>query len=111
MGALVVEPVGKVMPASLPYYAVIFTSVRTAGDNGYAEMAHEVLELARQQPGFLGFESARNETGISVSYWKDLESIRAWKEQSLHREAQQRARDWYSSFRVRICKVEREYGF
>lgn len=99
------------MQAELPYYAVIFTSVRTEGDNNYAEMAQEVLELARQQPGFLGFESARNETGISVSYWKDLESIRTWKEQATHRQAQQRAHDWYRSYRVRVCKVEREYGF
>lgn len=99
------------MNPTLPYYAVIFTSVRTEGDDGYAEMAHEVLELARQQPGFLGFESARSTVGISVSYWKDLESIRAWKENALHRQAQQRARDWYSKFHVRICKVEREYGY
>ncbi len=99
------------MQAELPYYAVIFTSVRTEEDNNYAEMAYEVLELAQQQPGFLGFESARNEIGILVSYWKDLESIRAWKEQATHRQAQQHAHDWYRSFRVRVCKVEREYGF
>lgn len=99
------------MNLETPYYAVIFTSVRNEGDNGYAAMAREVLELARQQPGFLGFESARSEIGISVSYWKDLASIRAWKEHALHRQAQQRARDWYREFRVRICKVEREYGY
>ncbi len=110
MGALAAEPVGT-MTAAPPCYAVIFTSVRTEGDNGYAEMAHEVLELARRQPGFLGFESARNELGISVSYWKDLDSIRAWKEHAVHLQAQERARDWYKTFRVRICKVEREYGF
>jgi len=98
------------MPAP-PYYAVIFTSVRTEADNGYAQIDDEVLELARQQPGFLGFESARNEIGISVSYWKDLESIRSWKENTTHREAQERAREWYKSFHVRVCKVEREYGF
>lgn len=95
----------------LPYYAVIFTSVRTDGDHGYADMAKAVLDSARQQPGFLGFESARNETGISVSYWQDMESIRAWKENALHRQAQQQAREWYRSFRVRVCKVERDYGF
>jgi heme-degrading monooxygenase HmoA len=99
------------MTATTPYYAVIFTSVRTDEDNGYAEAAHAVLELARQQSGFIAFESARNETGISVSYWKDLDSIRAWKENAMHRNAQNRAREWYKSFRVRICKVEREYGF
>ena len=62
-----------------PYYAVIFTSVRTDGDNGYAEMADRMVELASQLDGFLGVKSARNELGITVSYWHDLESIRRWK--------------------------------
>jgi len=61
-----------------PYYAVIFTSIRTAGDNGYAEMAARMDELAQQQDGFLGIESAREEIGITISYWRDLESIRQW---------------------------------
>lgn len=94
-----------------PYYAVIFTSVRTEGDNGYSETAKQMLELASTQPGFLGFESVRQEIGISVSYWSSLESIKAWKENVAHRQAQARARDWYKTFRVRVCRVEREYGF
>ena len=94
-----------------PYYAVIFTSVRTDGDNGYGEMAARMLELASEQPGFLGFESARQEIGISVSYWSTLEAIQAWKENMAHRQAQSRAKDWYKEFRVRVCRVEREYGF
>lgn len=94
-----------------PYYAVIFTSVRTDGDNGYGETAGAMLELAATQPGFLGFESARQEIGISVSYWSSLEAIAAWKENIDHRRAQARAKDWYRQFRVRICRVEREYGF
>ncbi|HEX9626645.1 MAG TPA: antibiotic biosynthesis monooxygenase [Acidiferrobacterales bacterium] len=94
-----------------PYYAVIFTSVRTEGDNGYAEMAKSMVELAARQPGFLGFESARQEIGISVSYWATLEAIQAWKENAAHRLAQNRAKDWYKTFRVRVCRVEREYGF
>jgi len=94
-----------------PYYAVIFTSVRTDGDNGYSEMARRMVELASSQPGYLGFESAREEIGISVSYWSSLEAIKAWKENAFHRDAQSRARDWYKSFRVRVCRVEREYGF
>lgn len=94
-----------------PYYAVIFTSVRTAGDNGYAEAARRMLELASRQPGFLGFESARQEIGISVSYWASLDAIAAWKANLDHRQAQGNARDWYSAFRVRVCRVEREYGF
>lgn len=94
-----------------PYYAVIFTSVRTEGDNGYGEAAQQMLELASKQPGFLGFETARQEIGISVSYWSTLESVKAWKEDMTHRQAQSRAKDWYKAFRVRVCRVEREYGF
>ena len=94
-----------------PYYAVIFTSVRYDGDDGYAETADQMLALASVQPGFLGFETARQEIGISVSYWSTPEAIRAWKEDATHRLAQDRARDWYKAFRVRVCLVEREYGF
>jgi heme-degrading monooxygenase HmoA len=103
------------MPASTPappYYAVIFTSIRTEGDNGYNEMAEKMDELARRQNGYLGIESARNEIGITVSYWRDLESIKLWKLQTDHIAAQQKGiTDWYSHYKVRICKVEREYGF
>ncbi len=95
-----------------PYYAVIFTSVRTDGDNGYVEMADRMVELASQQEGFLGVESARNEVGITVSYWCDLESIRRWKENSEHSFAREKGRkEWYQSFKVRIAKVESDYGF
>lgn len=94
-----------------PYFAVIFTSVRHDGDGGYAEAARRMLELASSQPGFLGFESARQEIGISVSYWSSLEAISAWKDNAAHRLAQGQAKEWYKSFRVRVCRVEREYGF
>lgn len=94
-----------------PYFAVIFTSVRTDGDNGYGETAKQMVEFASEQPGFLGFESARQEIGISVSYWASLEAIATWKEVMAHRQAQGRTKDWYSAFRVRVCRVEREYGF
>ncbi|MCE1198026.1 MAG: antibiotic biosynthesis monooxygenase [Marinilabiliales bacterium] len=95
-----------------PYYAVIFTSVRTAGDNGYREMADRMVELARQQDGFLGVESAREAVGITVSYWRDLAAIRQWKEQAEHRLAQQLGRSvWYERFRVRIARVERDGAF
>lgn len=94
-----------------PYYAVIFSSLRTAGDNGYDEMATRMVELAAVQPGFLGIESARGQLGITVSYWTDLDAIKAWKMNVEHQRAQQMGRkEWYSHFRVRITKVEREYG-
>ncbi len=95
-----------------PYYAVIFTSERTAGDNGYNAMSDKMLELAMQQPGYLGYESAREGLGITVSYWESLEAIRNWKQQADHQEAQQMGRaQWYQHYKIRICKVERDYGF
>ncbi|MCJ8296679.1 MAG: antibiotic biosynthesis monooxygenase [Colwellia sp.] len=94
-----------------PYYAVIFTSTRTKGDNGYSEMSDRMVELAEQQPGFLGIESAREDVGITVSYWSDIDSIKNWKANSEHLEAQKTGhKSWYASFKVRISKVERDYG-
>jgi heme-degrading monooxygenase HmoA len=93
-----------------PYYAVIFTSIRTDVDNGYEETSLRMIELARLQEGFLGYESAKSEVGITVSYWKDLESIKKWKANVEHRIAQERGKkEWYSSYKVRIARVEREY--
>ena len=95
-----------------PYYAVIFTSLRTEGDNGYGEMAARMEEMAASQPGYLGIESARDNTGITVSYWDSLESIKAWKQNVEHQAAQSKGRQlWYQSFKIRICKVEHDYGF
>lgn len=94
-----------------PYYAVIFTSHRTDGDDGYGQMSDKMVELASQQDGFLGVESAREGVGITVSYWSSLESIKQWKANVEHRIAQKTGREkWYSSFKVRISKVERDYG-
>jgi len=99
-----------VTPAT-PYYAVIFTSTRTEGDNGYASMANAMEQLAAQQPGFLGIESARSEIGITVSYWATLDAISAWKNNAAHLVAQQTGKQkWYADYQVRICRVEREYS-
>jgi len=95
-----------------PYYAVIFTSLRTDGENGYGKMAEAMEKLAATQPGFLGIESAREGLGITVSYWESLESIAAWKQNVQHLVAQERGREtWYEEFKVRVCRVERDYGF
>ena len=94
-----------------PYYVVIFSSIRTDSDNGYAEAAKRMLNLASRQSGFIAFETARQEIGISVSYWASLEAIQSWKDNAEHCEVQKKAKDWYSSFRVRVCRVEKEYGF
>jgi heme-degrading monooxygenase HmoA len=93
-----------------PYYAVIFSSLRTAGDQGYGEMAERMLELARAQPGYLGVESARGADGlgITVSYWRDEESIARWKRHAEHLVAQARGkRVWYEAYELRVARVER----
>ena len=95
-----------------PYWAVIFTSLRTAGDDGYAAMAQAMEELAAEQPGFLGHEFARDGLGISVVYFKDLQSIAAWRENVRHQAAQKLGRErWYSAYAVRIARVERAYDW
>jgi heme-degrading monooxygenase HmoA len=100
---------------SPPYYAVVFTSIRSPGDNeGYAVTADRMLELAREQPGFLGVETARGEDGlgITVSYWSSLESIAAWREHAEHRMAQAHGRaKWYRWYALRVCRVERAWEF
>lgn len=95
-----------------PYYAVIFSSINSENSDDYSEMADLMVQLATKQEGFLGIESARNVLGITVSYWKDLESIKKWKENVEHSVARKRGRnEWYQAFKTRIAKVERDYGF
>ena len=95
-----------------PYYAVIFTSERTSIDEGYAEMATQMLELAKLQPGFLGEESAREELGITVSYWESLEAIRNWKQNAKHLQAQKLGKEkWYKKYKLRVAQVERDSDF
>ncbi len=96
-----------------PYYAVIFTSLRTTGDNGYDSMGDRMVELAQKQAGFLGVESTRDSTGfgITVSYWKDEISIRNWKNNAEHQIAQETGKErWYEHYITRVSKVERSYS-
>lgn len=93
-----------------PYYAVIFTSKKINEDKGYSKMSDRMVELVVQQDGFLGFESAREELGITVSYWKDETSIQNWKKNLEHQEAQKLGKEiWYQQYKVRIAKVEKDY--
>jgi len=96
-----------------PYYAVIFSSIRTDNDAGYAETIEQMMALGTDHPGCLGFESVSDEgQGISVSYWKDLDSIRDWKQVAEHLAAQKAGREkWYKSYTTRIARVERDYSF
>ena len=96
-----------------PYYAVIFTSVRSATDEGYADTAAKMVALASGQPGFLGVESVREQggPGITVSYWKNKKSILDWKNHTAHRQAQRFGKEkWYRSYKIRVAKVEKDYG-
>ena len=94
-----------------PYYAVIFTSTLKESHEGYEEEASKILALAEKQRGFLGFESAREKIGISISYWETLGDIQNWKNQADHLLVQEKGKsDWYATYQVRIAKVEREYS-
>jgi heme-degrading monooxygenase HmoA len=97
-----------------PYYAVIFSSQRNGDDEaGYAAAAERMLELAAQQPGFLGAESVRGADGfgITVSYWESEAAIGAWKYQAEHAATRAHGRKhWYEHFELRVAKVARAYG-
>ena len=95
-----------------PYYAVIFSTLMAHDVEGYEATANRMEELAKEQPWYLGIESARNEIGITVSYWESLEAIVQWKNNIEHTVAREKGRaSWYKKYQLRICKVEREYGF
>ena len=97
-----------------PYHVVIFTSMRTADDRGYEQMARRMVELGSHYAGFLGIESARGPdgVGITVSYWRDEKSLLAWRKDSEHQKAQQGGKEtWYAGYEVRIGKIERAYSF
>jgi heme-degrading monooxygenase HmoA len=103
---------GFAMTPEPPYYAVVFSSQRKEGDNGYGATADRMVELAAQQPGFLGVETVRGEDGfgITVSYWTSEEAIRNWKRHAEHAAARDRGRnEWYEHFELRIARVERAY--
>lgn len=96
-----------------PYYAVIFSSLRSEGNHGYGPMAERMMELACCQPGFLGAESVRGADGfgITISYWLSEEAIAAWKAHADHKLAQDVGkRVWYADYQLRVAKVERAYG-
>ncbi|MDX5339957.1 MAG: antibiotic biosynthesis monooxygenase [Cyclobacteriaceae bacterium] len=95
-----------------PYYAVIFSNLRTEINDNYAQTAEEMVHLAEKQPGYLGHESVRDGLGITISYWESLEAIKHWKMNADHLIAQKSGREkWYKAYKTRIALVERDYGF
>lgn len=106
-------PAGFANTPDPPYYAVIFTSQRREGDDGYAAMAEAMGNLALRQPGCLGYESARGADGlgITVAYFTDEAAIRAWKANADHLAAQKLGKErWYEHYALRVAKVERAYA-
>jgi heme-degrading monooxygenase HmoA len=104
---------GIAPPAGPGSLAVIFTSLRTRGDSRYSQTADDMVRLAAGRPGFLGMESVRGDEGlgITVTYWSDEDSITAWRNHADHVAAQRTGRErWYRAYRVRVCRIEREYG-
>ena len=102
----------RIVLSDSSYFAVIFTSTHSENIEGYDDMASAMENLAKKQKGFLGLESARKDIGITISYWDSLDAIKSWKANTDHLIAQQKGRtDWYDWYKVRICKVVREYEF
>ena len=96
-----------------PYYAVLFSTIRTGiDDEEYHKTVKRMEQLAKIQPGYLGMESAQSEMGVTISYWRNLEAIKNWKHHIEHAEARKKGKEiWYKKYQLRICKVEHEYGF
>jgi heme-degrading monooxygenase HmoA len=105
---------GIVRAKGMPYYAVIFTSIRTKGDNGYSEMADEIVKKVKLEKGFLGSESFRDKNGfgVTISYWENLESIKKWSKDEKHMIAKERGKkNWYEEYTIRISKIESNNDF
>ena len=94
-----------------PYYAVIAPAELQEDIRGYPEMAAKLVELAKEQPGFLGIESGfQKGFALAVSYWASLEAIQAWSENARHIVAKEQGKSaWFKKYVTRIAKVERVY--
>ena len=93
-----------------PYYAVIFTSQKKDNTEGYEATANKMFDMIEDQEGFLGLEHAGGDSSINISYWKDVQSIMAWRQNQDHKAAQEQGKaEWYAGYKVRICQVQRDY--
>jgi len=94
------------------FYAVIFSSTKSENLAGYEEMDKITMDLASQQPGYLGYESVNNnDKSIFISYWENKESIENWRQNAIHKMAKQQAQQWYKRYLSQICLVESSYLF
>ena len=94
---------------------VLFRSRLTpvAGED-YHQMSAEMVDTARGMPGFVDVKSFQAEDGerLTVVWWRDEETMRAWREHPRHREAQRLGRErWYQQFRLEVAEVIRTTEF
>jgi len=97
-----------------PYIAAIFTSIRTDVEEGYEQMNELTITELDSIEGYLGYKAFRDENGfgVNVSYWKDMEALKNWRDNTLHQKAQELGKEkWYTNYKLRICTVERDYEF
>lgn len=95
--------------------AVIFCARRTDSDEeAYQAAATSMSELAAQQRGYLGEDHARSAHGfgITVSYWRDDASAKAWRDHPEHAIIRDQGRNkWYSQYSLHVARVERGYDW
>ncbi|MEU5347294.1 MULTISPECIES: antibiotic biosynthesis monooxygenase [unclassified Streptomyces] len=103
-----------------PYYAVVFTSVKTEEGGrdgvpgGYGETNERMEELVEKIPGYLGMDYAGSPGGLSITvgYFRDADAVEEWRTNAEHRAAQKRGRaEWYERYTLHVAKVERSHGF
>ncbi|MSO92104.1 MAG: antibiotic biosynthesis monooxygenase [Rhodospirillales bacterium] len=94
-----------------PYYAAVFEA-RQGNDSGNLDgrvrTAQEMVALASRIPGFLGVKTAESRRGrrIVVSYWKDMESIYAWRDRGERAAARRAGADaWEELDDLEIVRV------
>jgi heme-degrading monooxygenase HmoA len=95
--------------------AVIFAAQHSGNDpQGYAVAAAAMDALAARQPGYLGMYHAGGADGfgITVSYWADDASARAWRDNPEHKAAREAGRDrWYVHYTIHVARIERGYAW
>ena len=97
--------------------AVIFEVWPTSGRAGeYFDLAASLKPDLERIDGFISverFESlVTSGKYLSLSFWRDEEAVRAWRNLEGHRRAQARGRGGvFADYRLRVASVVRDYGF
>lgn len=81
----------------------------------YLEIASELRPLLERIDGFIAIERFQSllEPGkiLSLSWWRDEESVLAWNKNVFHQEAQAEGRESiFSYYRIRVAHVFRDYS-